>query len=359
MVKAWLAETRSLKNSGISRNILINQALASGIRRIIHREASAAPGSANQFQVAINGSACSVESGGDATNGSATGTEEVLKVEAAGSSTVFPIASAIAERFEDETDAKVQVASIGSGGGFDRFVTGDLDISNASRPIKESEQTSAEENGVEYVELKVATDGISVVVNPENDWVETLTVEQLRSIWQEGGGTKKWSDLDPEWPDEEIKLFGPDTNSGTFDYFSEVVIDEDAGHIAGDAYMASEDDNQLITGVANEKFGLGYFGFSYYINNKDRLKAVPIDGGNGPVEPTFENIEAGTYTPLARPLFIYVNKKRAAANSAIRDYVKYFVSDEAQELIKSQGFVVLGADALAATREMASEVTGD
>lgn len=295
-----------------------------------------------------------VETGGAGESSAADG-----DVEVAGSSTVFPISSAIAEEFEDAGEAKVSVSSIGSGAGFKKFIVGETDISNASRPIKDSERQTAEENGIDFVELKVATDGISVVVNPENDWADALTVDQLRQIFQAGGGAKKWSDLNPEWPDEAIKLFGPDTNSGTFDYFTEVIIEEDASHIPGSEYSASEDDNQLLNGVSGEKYGLGYFGYSYYANAKDRVKAVPIDGGEGPVEPTFENIESGKYSPLARPLFIYVNKQKAADNPAVREYVKYFVSEKGQEIIKDEGFVVLGADALAETREKAAEITGE
>lgn len=316
---------------------------------------------------------CSVESGNNVTDSSvsddpthgatasaghdASG-KVTGKVVIEGSSTIFPISAAIAEEFENSTEAEVTVGETGSGAGFKKFVVGELDISNASRPIKEAERTTAEENNVDFTELKVATDGISVVVNPENDWVDSLTVEQLRELWKQDRTAKTWKDLNPEWPDEEIKLFGPGPESGTFDYFGEVILDE-GPQIAGDQYTASKDDNQLVNGVATEKNGLGYFGYSYYVNNKDRVKAVAIDGGNGPVEPTFENIESGDYTPLARPLFLYINNKRAAENEAVRKYVAYFVSDAGQEVIKNEGFVVLGEEALKKTRETASKVTGE
>lgn len=192
-----------------------------------------------------------------------------------GSSTVAPITTAVAEEFSKKhRDVRVPVAISGTGGGFKNFVRGETDINNASRPIKESEIEACKEQEIEFVELKVAIDGLTVVVNPENDWVAGMTIDQLRQIWEPNSSVSKWSDVDPNWPDEEIKLFGPDTDSGTFEYFTEEVCGE-AGAIRSD-YQQSADDNFLVTGVTGDKHALGYFGYAYFVENQSRLKALAV-----------------------------------------------------------------------------------
>lgn len=277
-------------------------------------------------------------------------------VEVDGSSTVFPVSAAIAEEFMKETGATVNVGQSGTGSGFKRFVVGETDISDASRAMKDSEAATAEENGIEYEQLMVATDGISVVVNKENDWAKSLTVEQLKAIWEEGSEIKTWKDLDPSYPDVEIKLYGPGPESGTFDYFNESILEEGAPR---SDYSASSDDNQTIKGVSDNRGGLGYFGYSYYINAKDQLNGVSIDNGEGPVEPTGENIESGKYAPLARPLFIFVNTAKAETNPTLRGYLDFYMSDEGQDIIREEGFVVLSAEALADTRAKVAALTAE
>ncbi|WP_130807258.1 PstS family phosphate ABC transporter substrate-binding protein [Senegalia massiliensis] len=260
------------------------------------------------------------------------------EVEIDGSSTVYPVTMAMAEEFQaSNPDVQVTVGVSGTGGGMKRFTTGDTSISNASRPIKEEESKKAEENNVEFSELKVALDGISVVVNPNNDWIDDITVEDLNKIWEPNSSVKMWSDVNPEWPEEEIKLYGPGTDSGTFDYFTEAINGEE-GAIRTD-FTASEDDNVLVQGISGDKYSLGYFGYAYYEENKDNLKALSING----VEPTPENIESGKYTPLSRPLFIYVNKDHYKNQNQVKEFVDYYISN-ATEIVPSTGYVPLSKE---------------
>lgn len=258
-----------------------------------------------------------------------------------GSSTVYPISEAMAEGFK-EIDANIEtnIGRSGTGGGMKKFVAGEIDICNASRTMKDKEKEEAKKNGIEYVELKVAFDGISVVVNKDNDWAESITVDELKKIWEPNSSVKKWSDVRPEWPDEEIKLYGPGTDSGTFEYFTEEINDE-ANAIRTD-FTPSEDDNVLVTGVTNDKYAMGYFGYSYYLENKDLLKVLAIDGGNSPVLPDFDTIENGTYSPLSRPLFIYVNKK-SLEKEHIKKFIEYYLT-EGTKFIKEVGYVSLKED---------------
>ncbi|MFZ5990021.1 MAG: PstS family phosphate ABC transporter substrate-binding protein [Bacillota bacterium] len=255
-----------------------------------------------------------------------------------GSSTVYPISEAMAEGFK-EIDANIEtnIGRSGTGGGMKKFVAGEIDICNASRTMKDKEKEEAKKNGIEYVELKVAFDGISVVVNKDNDWAESITVDELKKIWEPNSSVKKWSDVRPEWPNEEIKLYGPGTDSGTFEYFTEEINDE-ANAIRTD-FTPSEDDNVLVTGVTNDKYAMGYFGYSYYLENKDLLKVLAIDGGNSPVLPDFDTIENGTYNPLSRPLFIYVNKK-SLEKEHIKKFIEYYLT-EGTKFIKEVGYVSL------------------
>ena len=226
-------------------------------------------------------------------------------VEIDGSSTVYPITEAIAEEFQGQNpDVKVTVGMSGTGGGFKRFTVGESDINDASRPVKDKEAEQAKDNNIEFTELEVAYDGISIVVNPENDFVTDLTVDELKKIWEPNSSVKTWKDVRPEWPAEEIKLYGPGTDSGTFDYFTEEIIGE-SKKIRTD-FTASEDDNVLVQGISGDKYSLGYFGYAYYVENKDSLKLVSVNG----VVPSTDTIKNKEYTPLSRPLFIYVSNKR-------------------------------------------------
>jgi phosphate transport system substrate-binding protein len=255
-----------------------------------------------------------------------------------GSSTVFPITEAIAEEFRlIHPGINVPIGVSGTGGGFKKFVLGETDISNASRPIKDSEAEEAKAHGIEYVEFQVAYDGLSIVVNAANDWVDTMTVEELNKIWAPDSTVKKWSDVRAEWPNETIKLYAPGTDSGTFDYFTEVVNGK-SGAVRTD-FTPSEDDNVLVQGIAGDLYAMGFFGFSYYHENSDILKALSIDGGAGPVFPSFETIKDGSYSPLSRPMYIYVNKE-----SLKQEHVKAFLRfqlGEGSVVIKDVGYVEL------------------
>ncbi|MDC4206544.1 MAG: PstS family phosphate ABC transporter substrate-binding protein [Candidatus Manganitrophus sp.] len=262
-----------------------------------------------------------------------------------GSSTVFPITEAVAEEFQKKNSGvKVTVGISGTGGGFKKFCVGETDISDASRPIKLSEVETCVDNNIKYVELPVAYDGIAVVVNPKNDWVDHLTVAELKKMWEPAaqGKIKKWNQIRPNWPDKEIHLYGPGVDSGTFDYFTEAIVGKSQAS-RGD-FTASEDDNVLVQGVASDQYALAFFGVAYYEHNKDRLKLVPIDDGNnangkGPVLPEYNNILEGTYQPLARPIFIYVSLK-SANKPEVQGFVDFYMSNGAA-LSKEVGYIAL------------------
>ena len=219
-----------------------------------------------------------------------------------------------------------------------KFTQGEIDISNASRPIKDEEAKAAKANGIEFTEFEIAYDGLSVVVNKDNHWVDKLTIDQLKQIWIEDGSTKKWSDIDPSWPDEEISFYSPGADSGTFDYFNEVIL-EDEPIVEG--ATLSEDDNVLVTGVAGDKNAIGYFGYAYYTENTDKLKVVPIVNPetDEAVKPTNDTIQSNEYAPLSRPLFIYVNNEKVK-DEAIYNFVKYTL-ENAGELATDVGYVNL------------------
>lgn len=255
-----------------------------------------------------------------------------------GSSTVAPITTAVAEEFRTSApNVRVTVGISGTGGGFKRFATGETDISNASRPIKKEEADAAKKNGVEFIELPIAFDGLSIVVNKANYWVDTLTMDDLRAIFGAGRAIKTWKELRPDWPDAPIKIFSPGTDSGTFDYFKEEVVGKD-GKIRSDMSV-SEDDNVLVTGVAGDENAIGFFGFAYFVENKDKVKVVKIDGGKGPIEPTHETIENGTYAPFGRPLFVYINRK-AADRPEVQAFIDFYLSN-GSELVEEVGYVKL------------------
>ena len=255
-----------------------------------------------------------------------------------GSSTVFPISEAVAEEFlAVQPRVRVTVGVSGTGGGFQKFLIGEIDINNASRTIKTKELTSAIRDNVGFLELPIAYDGLSVVVNKNNDWIDYLTVSELHEIWKPGSTVKFWSDVRPNWPNKEIRLYGPGTDSGTFDYFTETVNGK-SGRSRPD-FTASEDDNTLVQGIAGDLHSLGYFGFAYYFANMNKLKLVAIDSGNGPIEPSPITINDGSYAPLSRPIFIHVNKdtmKRPEVNT----FVKFYVTN-AGALASEVGYIPL------------------
>lgn len=258
-----------------------------------------------------------------------------------GSSTVFPITEAVAEDFQKAKRGAVNVTVgiSGTGGGFKKFCRGQIDIANASRPILKKEMDECKASGVQYVEMPVAFDALTVVINPRNDWSKNISVEELKKIWEPAaqGKITKWNQVNASWPDETFKLYGPGSDSGTFDYFTEAVVGK-AKSSRGD-FTASEDDNVLVQGVASDKNGLGFFGFAYYIENQKKLKAVGVDGGKGPVLPSMKTVEDGSYQPLSRPIFIYVNIK-SADKPEVREFIEFYMKN-AISLVKEVKFFSL------------------
>ncbi|MBJ7358087.1 PstS family phosphate ABC transporter substrate-binding protein [Nocardioides sp.] len=270
---------------------------------------------------------CSGEDdGGDGGDGESSDISGSVTID--GSSTVFPMSQAAAELFREEAPkVEVAVAESGTGGGFERFCAGETDISDASRPIEEDEVAACEEAGIEFTELLVATDALTVVVHPDLD-VDCLTTEQLVELWKPGSTITNWNQLDPSFPDQEIALFGPGTDSGTYDYMASEVVDPDADEPATrDDFESSEDDNVLVQGVAGTEGATAYFGYTYYEENQDSLKALAIDDGNGCVEPSAETARAGEYTPLARPLFIYVANTNYADDEAVSAFTDFYIEN--------------------------------
>jgi phosphate transport system substrate-binding protein len=280
-------------------------------------------------------------------------------IEIDGSSTVYPISEAVAEEFQREhSGTRVAVGVSGTGGGFKRFCAGETDISNASRPIKDSEAADCEQNGVQFNEVRVAWDGLSVVTNPSNEFVACLTTDELKRIWQPGSTLDNWSQVREGFPDKALKLYGPGTDSGTFDYFTEAIVgEEDASR---PDYTASEDDNVLVQGVVGDPGALGYFGFAYYEENAARLKLLGVDGGTGCIQPSVETIESQTYAPLSRPLYIYVSDV-GLAKPQVQAFVEYYLQQGA-ELVRSVGYIPLQPDQYAQeldeVRQLAAEAAG-
>ncbi len=250
-----------------------------------------------------------------------------------GSSTVYPIIEAVAEDFQiaKRGAIRVTVGISGTGGGFKKFCRGELDIVNASRPITELEMDACKKTGVQYVEMPVAIDALTVVVNPRNTWSRTMTVDELKQFWEPAaqGKISHWNQVNPAWPERPVKLFGPGADSGTFEYFTEAIVGR-AKSSRGD-FTASEDDNVLVQGVASDMYALGFFGFAYYIENSKRVHAVAIDSGNGGVIPSAQTVGDGSYQPLSRPVFIYVNAQ-STAKPEIQEFVKFFM-DNAADLV--------------------------
>lgn len=294
--------------------------------------------------------------GKKAENGETENNEKVTgSISIDGSSTVYPITEAVAEEFRTEAPGvKVTVGLSGTGGGFKKFSRGETDINDASRLIKDEEIAMCTENKIDYVDLEVAYDGLAVVVNPQNDWVKELTVADLKKMWEPEaqGKIKYWNQIRPEWPKEEIHLYGAGVESGTYDYFTEAIVGK--SHSSRGDYTGSEDDNVLVQGVSGDKFALGFFGMAYYEENKAKLKIVPIDdqndaNGKGGVIPTVETVLNKSYAPLSRPLFIYINSKAVQRPEVIK-FVDFYLS-AAPELVKTIGFVPLRPEEYKAQQE--------
>ncbi|HEU4702182.1 MAG TPA: PstS family phosphate ABC transporter substrate-binding protein [Conexibacter sp.] len=262
---------------------------------------------------------------GDTGGSSSDGASLSGTVRADGSSTVGPLTEAAAEAFQGENpDVRVTVGTSGTGGGFEKFCAGETDISDASRAIEDDEIAACRERGIEYQEFQVANDGLSVVVNPENDWAQCLTVDQLKKIWNTGSKVNNWNQVDPSFPDQELALYGAGTDSGTFDYFTEAINGEEGASRSD--YNATEDDNVTVQGVSGDKGGMGYFGLSYLEQNSDKLKGVEVDSGDGCVAASTETVQDGSYKPLSRPLFIYV-KADSLKDPATLAFVEYYLSN--------------------------------
>ncbi|HIK33751.1 MAG TPA: PstS family phosphate ABC transporter substrate-binding protein [Oscillatoriales cyanobacterium M59_W2019_021] len=294
------------------------------------------------------------ESGSEtaATDGGSTAEGEV-KVD--GSSTVFPISEAMAEEFMKENSGiKVTVGVSGTGGGFKKFCAGETDISNASRPIKQEEIELCEKGGIEYVEVPVSFDGLSVVVNPANDFASCMTPDDLKKMWEPAaeGQIENWNQIKADFPDKPLALYGPGTDSGTYDYFTAATVGEE-GESRGD-YTASEDDNVIVQGVAGDEGGLGFFGYAYYEENKDKLKLVEIDGGDGCVAPSAETIADGTYKPLSRPEFIYV-KKESLSKPEVKAFAEYIIDPANAGLISEVGYVPLSSEIVTVVQKRLEE----
>lgn len=285
------------------------------------------------FSFAILLASCGRRTGGE---GNLVGT---IRID--GSSTVYPITEAIAEEYRfEQPDVRITIGISGTGGGFQKFIRGEIDITNASRPIKEEEAQAS--NDAKYVALKVALDGLAVLVHKDNNWVDHFTVEELKKMWEPSaqGNILRWNQIRPEWPNEEFHLYGPGVASGTYDYFTEVIVGK-SGASRGD-YTASEDDNVLVQGISGDPNGIGFFGYAYYLENQDKVRLVGVDGGQGVVLPSPETVASGTYAPLSRPVFIYVNDD-AARRPEVTDFVRFYL-DNASELVPDVGYIPLPPD---------------
>ena len=295
----------------------------------------------------------SVGCGNDTSNRSDSQKKLTGTIEIDGSSTVYPISEAVAEEFNKlHPRVRVNVGVSGTGGGFKRFTVGETDISDASRPINDPKETSvAEENGIGYVEMRLGTDGISVTVSPSNDFVDCLTIQELNAIWKPDSEIYNWKDVRLGFPNLKIRLYGPDTDSGTFDYFTEEINGE--AQVSRPDYTASADDNVLVQGVSGDKGSLGYFGFAYYAENTDKLKLLSVDSGSGCVKPSLQTIPSGEYSPLSRPLFIYVNM-----DSYKRPEVKTFVDfymEVGPDLTNEVGYVASSESTYSENKSRLSE----
>ncbi|MEF8698396.1 MAG: PstS family phosphate ABC transporter substrate-binding protein [Candidatus Accumulibacter sp. UW26] len=273
----------------------------------------------------------------------------VVKID--GSSTVFPVTEAVAEEFQKARKGAVNVTVgiSGTGGGFKKFCRGESDIANASRPISRKEMDECAKTGIRYYEMPIAYDALTVMVNPQNTFIKSMTVAELKKIWEPAaqGKINNWKEVNPAWPDQKITLYGAGSDSGTFDYFTEAIVGK-AKSSRGD-FTASEDDNILVQGISGDKGALGYFGFAYYIENQKKLKAVAIDAGKGPVAPTPENVDNGSYQPLSRPIFIYVSEK-SLEKPELRDFIDFYMK-HAPQLVREVKYIPLPPKAYAGNLE--------
>jgi len=285
---------------------------------------------------------CTENPGGNENQGGSGGSGDLSgKISITGSSTVFPLATAVSEEFQKmHSDVDISVQSTGSGGGFENFFCpGESDINNASRPIKDSEKQKCSSNGVDPHEIKAATDALTVIINNENDWATELTVDELKQIWgPDASASQTWADINSDWPDKEIERFGAAETSGTFDYFTEVINGEEGAHTQD--YEATEKDRTIVQGVTGSQYAIGYLGFAYYSQNPDQTTAVAIDAGDGPVKPSLETAKSGEYKPLSRPLFTYPATS-ALTETHVAEFCRFFVEQSANtELVANQvGYV--------------------
>ncbi|ACY17073.1 PstS family phosphate ABC transporter substrate-binding protein [Haliangium ochraceum] len=277
-----------------------------------------------------------------------------------GSSTVLPVSQAVAEAFEKQSEAHVTVGKSGTGGGFQKFCRNEIVVTGASRPVKESERAACKEAGIEFIELPVAYDGIAVVVHKDNSWVDHLTVEELKTMWAPEAEEKvmNWSDIREGFPEENLRLFGPGLDSGTYDYFTKAIVGTE--HASRSDFQPNEDDNVLVRGVSTDAQALGFFGFAYYKENTDVLKIVPIDdgtadNGDGPVAPTMESVADGSYQPLSRPIFIYVNKEALEKRPEVAEFVSFYLNQDA--LVEKVGYIPLPAAASELVKKRLEERT--
>src|SRR5688500_6327201 len=289
--------------------------------------------------VALGATACGSDDDESNGGGGGGGGDLSGNIRIDGSSTVAPFAQAAAEEFQAQNlDVKITVGTSGTGGGFEKFCAGETDISDASRPIDEADEVPlCEEAGIEFAEIPVANDALTVVVSAENDWVDCLTTEQLKAIWEPGSKVSSWKDVDSSFPDEKLELFGPGTDSGTFDYFTDVINGEEGA--SREDYSPSEDDNVIVQGVSGSTGGLGYFGYTYFEENSDTLKALKVDSGEGCVAPSAETAQDGTYTPLSRPLFIYPSKA-ALDKPEVKAFLEFYLENDA-EIAEAAQFIPL------------------
>ncbi len=276
-----------------------------------------------------------------------------------GSSTVFPISQAVAEEFQKAKGGRVTVGLSGTGGGFKKFCRGEIAISDASRPIKDEEQQACKSAGIDFIELPVAYDGLAVMVHPSNDWVDHMTVGELKKIWapEAQGKIMTWNQVRQGWPNKPLHLFGAGVDSGTYDYFTQAIVGKE--HASRGDFTSSEDDNVLVQGISSDPAALGFFGYAYYQESKDKLKLVPIDdgkdaNGKGPITPSPETVENGTYQPLSRPIFIYVSSK-ALARPEVKAFVEYYLSSEGAALVREVGYIALPEKAYELARKRFAE----
>ncbi len=289
--------------------------------------------------VGLGGMACG--DGNDSNGDSSDGMQVTGTIEIDGSSTVAPISEAVAEEFLAEyPDVRVNVGVSGTGGGFKRFTVGETEISDASRPIKDSEAEIAAENGIEYIELTVALDGLAVMVHPQNDFVDCLTIDELNEIWKPDSTVDSWDDVRSSFPSDDLNLYGPDTESGTFDYFTDVVNGHEGASRSN--YVASSDDNVLVRGISGDRNSLGYFGYAYYVENTSVLKLVEVDSGDGCIPPSDATVADGSYAPLARPIFIYVDVAKLRTREELKAFVDFYL-DNSPTLVPEVGYTALSS----------------